>query len=97
MLKPLTICIALVLPASSAMGNSFELSDPATQFFEENVEQSVEETLLREVDPNGLRCTVDTGTGACTCTDKAEGLPVELATGQCEAIVLAVLKSKGVK
>jgi hypothetical protein len=96
MLKPLAICIALVLPVSSAMGSSFELSDPATQFFEENVEQPAEEMMLEEAYPDGLRCTVDSGTGACTCTDKAEGLPVELDTGQCEAIVLAVLKRKGV-
>ena len=89
-LLPLTLAFS----ACVAWAGTFELSDPATQFFEETEEQPELEAEEEPAYSEELRCTVDTGTGACTCVDKADDLMVEMQAGECEALVRAVLDRK---
>ena len=94
MAKFTLLLFLVLLPISSALAGSFELSDPAADFFEDSKEAPLEEDSLAGSYPNGLRCTVDTGTGACVCAEKTKGQVVDMKAGQCEDLVKAVLNRK---
>jgi hypothetical protein len=94
MLGRFVLLLVLLLPVCQASDGSFELTDPAAQFFEEEQKPPVPDGTVDASYPDGLRCTVDTGTAACTCVDKAEGLKVEMEAGQCETLVRSVLDRK---
>ena len=94
MSKIALLSLVLTCSAGVAWAGTFELSDPATQFFEETEEQAEVEEAEEPAYSDELRCTVDTGTGACSCVDKADGLMVEMQAGECEALVRSVLDRK---
>ena len=90
----LLLFLLLISSAGSAWAGTFELSDPAADFFDEEKQQRIEQDRPQTSMTTELRCTVDTGTGACTCVDKVEGEGIDMAAGQCETLVRSVLDRK---
>lgn len=86
--------VVLSLVAGTAWCGTFEITDPAAQFFEEAEEQVVEAGELESESVAHLRCTVDLGTGACQCADKESGLDVRIDPPRCAGLVRDALNRK---
>ena len=83
------LIILLCLLAGLARADTFELSDPANEMYEEDhapPEPPAEQPTESEPTQN-MRCTVDLDTGECFCIEKASAKKVQMSRATCAAKV----------
>jgi hypothetical protein len=97
----IALIAALLLLAGLAQADTFELSDPANELYEE--QKAREEQRLREdfepmqeaPAPTGnTLCTIDTDNGACSCIDKVLARKLSLSQEECVALIMRSLEAQ---
>jgi hypothetical protein len=92
----LTSITLLCLLAGAVFAGTFELSDPATEMYEEQhapPEPPAEPPGSEEL-AKSMRCTVDLDTGECFCIEKASAKKASISQVACAAMVQEALKTK---
>jgi hypothetical protein len=96
-MKHFALIALLCLAAGAAQGDTFELSDPANEVFEEKPDPEAQHWTFDEpgTTAKGLKnalCTVDTETGDCSCIDQKFAKKLALTREECAAEVLRALQ-----
>lgn len=95
----LALIVSLCLLAGLACADTFELSDPANEMWEEKQpvaepEPRLDSGLQPAQEPLGdTLCSVDTSNGACTCIDTVNARKLPLTQEACVDRVLQSLKA----
>jgi len=92
---------ALLLMAGLAQADTFELSDPANEMYEDQKareEQRVREEFEPMEEPpaptGNTLCTIDTDNGACSCIDKVLARKLSLSQEECVALIMQSLEGQ---
>jgi hypothetical protein len=80
-MKRPALIVALWLLTGVAVASTFELSDPANEIYQEKQAPEEPEPSL---EPSGnILCTIDTGTGECSCIDQEQAKKLTLTRDEC--------------
>lgn len=94
-MKHLASIAVLCLLAGLANADTFELSDPANEMYEEEKtrkeQQAQDEVPTMKLPAGNVLCTVDTSSGSCSCIDKELARKLPLSQQECVAEVLRAL------
>jgi hypothetical protein len=85
----LTLITLLCLLAGAAAADTFELSDPANEMYEQDhAPPEPPATPPGESESTqSMRCTVDLDTGECFCIEKVSATKVQMSQAMCAAKV----------
>ena len=92
-------CIAaLFLLASLAHADTFELSDPANEMYEEEKARKEQpargESTPVQAPAGDTLCTIDTANGNCSCIDKKLARKLSISQEDCVAQVMKALEKR---
>jgi len=80
-MKRPALIVALWLLTGMAVASTFELSDPANEIYQQ--EQAPEEPEPSWEPSGNILCTVNTGTGECSCIDKEQAKKLTMTRDEC--------------
>ena len=96
-MKRLAMIISLCLLPVLAGADTFELADPAADMLKAQEEQEEQEEQFEpqvwQTPVDGVLCTVDTATGACTCIDTKMARKLSMTREECVDRVMQSLNN----